>query len=77
MYQPLAYTAMLKIFVIPELIQRNKLNDIVWIQVAAPPLTAKMVRRFMGQHFDDVIFYSMVSEIPPSDCYGFLVLGIH
>lgn len=47
------YTAMLQNYVIPELLQRNALNDIVWMQDGAPPHIATSVRRVLEQHFGD------------------------
>ena len=38
------YTTMLKNYAIPELLQQNALNDIVWIQDVAPPQILKSVR---------------------------------
>ena len=49
------YTAMLQNCVIPELFQRNALNDIDWIQDGAAPHTAKTVHRVLEQHFGDHI----------------------
>ena len=75
------YTAMLKNYVVLELLQRNALNDIVWMQDGVPPHVAKSVRRVLEQHFGDRIilrhFFSVASAIPRSDSYEFLVLRIY
>ena len=61
-------TAMLQNYVIPELLHRNALNDIVWMQDGAPSRKAMSVRRVLEQHFSDpishAIFFSVASETP-------------
>ena len=52
------YTAMLQNYVIAELLQRNALNDIIWMQDNAPPHITKSVRRVLEQHFGDRIISS-------------------
>ena len=46
---------MLQNYVIPELLQRNALNDIVWMQDGAPPHIVKSVRSVLEQHFGNRI----------------------
>ena len=50
------YTVMLQNYVMPELLQLNALNDIIWMQDSAPAHIAKSVRRIIEQHFGDHIF---------------------
>lgn len=60
------YTAMLKNYVISELLQWNALNYIVWIQDGAPPHIAKSVRSVLKQHFSDrVISHHFPFPLPP------------
>ena len=49
------YKAMLRNYIIPELKQRNVINDIIWMQNGAPQHTVLSVRQVLQQHFDDRI----------------------
>ena len=42
-------------YVMPELLQQNPLNDIVWMQDVASPQIAKSVSSVLEQHFGDRI----------------------
>ena len=48
-------TAMLQNYVIPEFLQQNALNDIVWMQDGALSHIAKSVLRVLEQHFGNRI----------------------
>ena len=49
------YKTMFENYVIPELQQRNVINDIVCMQNGAPPRIATSVRQVLQQHFGDRI----------------------
>lgn len=60
------YKTMLQNYVIPELQQRNVVNDIVWMQDGAPPHVATCVRQVLQQNFGDrVISRNFAVSWPP------------
>ena len=49
------FIAVLQNYVIPVLLQRDALSDIIWMQDCAPPHIAGSVKRLLDQHFGDRI----------------------
>ena len=67
---------MLENYVIPKLLQRNVINDIVWMQDGAPPRIGTSVRQVLQQHFGDRIIARKFAVSWPPHSNRFLVLGL-
>ena len=60
------YTSRMHNYVIPEVQQRNVINDIVWMQDDAPSRIAISVRQVLQQHFgDSIIAINFAVSWPP------------
>ena len=58
------YTDMLQNYVMPEMLQRNALNDIVWMQDSVPPHLAKSIHFLLEHYFSDRIISRPFRDSP-------------
>ena len=73
---------MLQNYEIPELLQRNALNDVFWMEDGARLHIAKFVCRGLKQHFGDCIIsrhfpFNWPTRFLDVTLYEFLVFGMH